>query len=274
MPLREQPGVPARFAPLRAHRPDAQTQEASRHAVGTSSGLHPEDRPYLTDEHQPINRQPVSHDDEDDDRLYDTRLPTSARRYAAPTTMPARTVMRVTRHQGPPPPIQRASRVQAPAYEEPQQAPISQRNGRVHPTVYIGVAMLIMIVGWMALSSLLQWWQVQQDTWHYGTPRTFQIDADVRHGGSSHFLVVNLHGHILITEMQVDALQKTKVYTGPVFSGAGTDLEPATISFQDVNGDGYPDMIIAVGTGRYLLINDHHGFRPATSTDTINGKGI
>jgi hypothetical protein len=273
--MKEQRGVPTTFS-VPTRRAHADDKGAARHSVGTTSGIHPEDRPSLTDErpHQgPINRQAMYQDDQEDDRLYDIRLPTSARRYAAPTTTAARTVMRVTRHQGPPP-IQRASRLQSPVSEEPQLAPIAQRKGGVHFTVYVGVAMLIMIVGWVALSSLMQWWQVQQDTWHYGTPRTFQCDADVRHGGMSHFIVVNLHGHILITEMQVDALQKTRVYTGPVFSGAGTDLEPAAISFQDVNGDGYLDMVIAVGTGRYLLINDHSGFRPATSTDTINGKGI
>jgi hypothetical protein len=268
--MKMQRGVPETF-PVPTQRAHADATGAVRHAVGTSSGLHPEDRPYLTDERHPINRQPVYAEEEDDDRLYDVRVPTSARRYAAPTTSAPRTVMRVTRHQGSPPPMQRASRVQSPVSEEPQQAPISQRKGRLHPTVYIGVAMLVMIVGWMALSSLLQWWQVQQDTWHYGYPRTFQIDADVRHGGISHFIAVNLHGHILITEMQVNNLQKTKVYTGPVFSGAGTDLAPVTIRFQDVNGDGYPDMILAVGTGRYLLINDHSGFRPSTPADKLTG---
>ncbi len=268
--MRVQRGVPATF-PVPTRRAHADTTGAARHSIGTSSGLHPEDRPYQTDQRQPINRQPMSHDDEDDARLYDVRVPTSARRYAAPTTTPPRTVMRVTRHQGPPP-IQRASRAHDSVYEEPQQVPIHQRRRRLHPTVSIGTAMLVMIVGWMALSSLLQWWQVQQDTWHYGMPRTFQIDADVRHGGISHFIVVNLHGHILITEMQVDALQKTKVYVGPVFSGAGTDLQPATIHFQDVNGDGYPDLILAVGTGRYLLMNDHNGFRPSTPADTLTGE--
>jgi hypothetical protein len=269
--MRQQKGVPAIF-PVPIRRAHADTTGTARHSVGTSSGLHPEDHPYLTDERRPVNRQPVYAEEGGDDRLYDVRVPTSARRYAAPTTAPPRTVMRVTRHQGSLS-IQRASRAQAPAYEEPHQAPIGhQRQGRVHPTVYIGVAMLVMIVGWMALSSLLQWWQVQQDTWHYGYPRTFQIDADVRHGGISHFIVVNLHGHILITEMQVDALQKTKVYVGPVFSGAGTDLQPATIHFQDVNGDGYPDLILAVGTGRYLFINDHSGFRPSTPADKLTGE--
>ena len=268
--MKTQKGVPETF-PVPTPRAHANTTGAARHSVGTSSGLHPEDRPYQTDERQPINRQPMYDEEQDDDGLYDVRVPTSARRYAPPTTTAPRTVMRVTRHQGPPP-MQRASRVPCPASEELQQAPMRQSKRRLHPTVYIGTAMLVMLVGWIALSSLLQWWQVQQDTWHYGYPRTFQIDADVRHGGINHFIVVNLHGHILITEMQVDALQKTKVYVGPVFSGAGTDLQPATIRFQDVNGDGYPDPILAVGTGRYLLINDHSGFRPSTPADKLTGE--
>ncbi len=270
--MKTQRGVPATF-PVPTPRAHANTTGAARHSIGTSSGLHPEDRPYQTDERQPVNRQPVYAEDENDDRLYDVRLPTSARRYAAPTTTTPRTVMRVTRHQGPPP-MQRASRVPCPASEEPQQAPMQQSRRRLHPTIYIGAAMLIMLGGYVLVSSLLQWWQVQEDTWHYGYPRTFQIDADVRHGGISHFIVVNLHGHIIITEMQENALQKTKVYAGPVFEGAGTDLAPATISFQDVNGDGYPDMIIAVRTGRYLLINDQSAFRPATPADKVTMGGL
>ncbi len=270
--MREQKGVPATFA-VPQRRAHADTTGAARHSVGTSSGLHPEDRPSLTDERRPINRQPLYADDEDDDRLYDVRLPTSTRRYAAPMTSAPRTMVRVTRHQGPPP-MQRASRAYCPASEEPEQTPLPQRRRRFHPTVYIGTVMLIMIGGWMAVSSLLQWWQIQEDTWHYGYPRTFQTDANVGHGGISHFIVVNLHGHIIITELQENALQKTKVYAGPVFSGPGTDLAPATISFQDVNGDGSPDLIIAVRTGRYLFINDHHAFRPATPADKVTIGGL
>jgi len=269
--MREQKGVPATFS-VPTRRAHADTTGAARHSVGTSSGLHPEDRPYLTDERRPINRQPVYADEEDDDRLYDVRLPTSARRYAAPTTSVPRTMVRVTRHQGPPP-MQRASRASCPASEGPQPAPTPHRR-RFHFTVYLGTLMLIMLAGWVLVSILLQWCQVQQDTWHYGYPRTFQIDADVRHGGISHFIVVNLHGHILITELQENALQKTKVYVGPVFSGPGTDLKPATVHFQDVNGDGYPDMIIAVGSARYLLINDHSGFRPPAPADRLTTGGM
>ena len=210
---------------------------------------------------------------EKDDALYTTRVPRSARRYAPATTPPC-TIVHVTRHAGPPPPIKPASRNQAPAYDESEQAPLRQRLWRLHPSVYIGLSMLVMLIGWIALSSFSQWWQNEQETLHYGYPRTFQIDANVRHGGISHFTVENLDGHIIITEVEVSDLAQVHVYLGPVFSGVGADLQPATISFEDVNGDGYPDMIIAVGAERSVLVNTHTGFRPATTTDTITGKGV
>lgn len=268
--MREQSGVPTTFR--RTHNPDVSTEVASRHGVGTSSGLHPEDRPYLT------NRHPVFNDAEDDDdnaALYTTRLPTSTRRYA-PAMTPSPTVMRVTRHQGPPPSILRASRTKAqvPADSEPEQVAFPQQRWQMHPSVSIGLAMLVMLIGWILFSSLSQWWQFQHDTWTYGYPRTYQIDADVRHGGISHFTVENLDGHILITEVQMSNLAHAHIYEGPIFSGAGADQQPATLSFADVNGDGYPDLILAVGAGRYVLINTHTGFRPSTPTDTITGKGV
>jgi hypothetical protein len=149
---------------------------------------------------------------------------------------------------------------------------MQQAQRRVHWLFYLGAGMMVMFVLWLTASSLSQWWHVQQDTWRYGYPRTFQCDADVKHGGISHFTVENLNGHIFIVESQINNLAETKIYQGPVFEGPGTDLLPATISFQDVNGDGYPDLILAVGTGRYIFINDHTGFRPTTPADKITGE--
>jgi hypothetical protein len=251
--MREQPGVPRNFV-QRAHRADVQTAQRNRVS--------------------PTNRQPIYDDEYDDDAIYTTRLPNSTRRYAAPTTTPSpHTVMRVTTHKGPPP-VQRTSRTQAP-YQEPDLVYAPPEKRRVHGLVYVGIGMVCMVVGWWALSSLAQWWQFQQNNWHYGTPRTFQVDADVRHGGMSHFTVENLNGHILIYEVQLSDMSKPHLYLGPVFSGAGSEFQPATISFEDINGDSYPDMVIAVGTGRYPLINDHSAFRQVNSSDhLISGKGV
>src|SRR5437868_12181949 len=79
------------------------------------------------------------------------------------------------------------------------------RRIRFHWLIFVGVAAIIMIIGWIAFSALASWWQVTQDDWHYGRPRTFQIDAVVGHNDSaanpSHFIALNLNRHIQIIEI-------------------------------------------------------------------------
>lgn len=236
------------------------TRRASRNAAGISQGLHLEDN------------QP---EEGADDALYSTRLSNSTRRYdiAPPKTTPPQTIIRVTKHHGAPSP-QRASRTQARPLLQPKRSPVQQQaQPRQHPwLVPLGIGMISMFVIYSAGNELVSWLQAKHNDWTYGYPRTFQCDASVKHGGISHFTVENLDGHIIITEFQLNNLSKAKMYTGPILTGSGTDQQPATVTFRDVNADGYPDMIIVVSTSRYTFINDHTGFRAATPADKIDGE--
>jgi len=209
----------------------------------------------------------------DEDALYTRRAPSSVRRYVStiPTTTPPRVAIRVTKHQGPPP-IQRASRLTADQQAAAQPAR-PKEHWRPHWLASVGLGMLATLLLAGGLSALLQWWQGQQDALQYGYPRTFQCDQDVRHRGMSHFIAENLNGHIFVIEMQASDLARTKIYQGPTIFGQQTDLQPVTLTFQDVNADGYPDMIVAVNHQRYVFINDHTAFRPATPTDKIERIG-
>ncbi|HZO72573.1 MAG TPA: VCBS repeat-containing protein [Ktedonobacteraceae bacterium] len=209
--------------------------------------------------------------DEEDDALSTRRAPSSVRRYATtfPTSTPPRVAIRVTRHQGPPP-IQRASRLAA-AATQPAARP--KALWRPHWLASVGLGMLATLMLAGILSPLWHWWQGQQDGWQYGYPRTFQCDQDVRHGGVSHFLAENLHGHIIVLEMQPSDLARTRLYQGPTLLGPQADLHPVTLTFEDVNGDGYPDLLITVNEQRYVFINDQTAFRPATPADTIKEGG-
>ena len=113
----------------------------------------------------------------------------------------------------------------------------------------------------MLIAAFLNWWHIHQDDMQYGTPRTFQCDADVGHGGVSHFTVENLHGHIIITEVQVDNPAKAKIYVGPMLTGTDADLAPATITFTDVNGDGIPDMVLTVENTQHVFLGTKDGFQ-------------
>jgi hypothetical protein len=270
---------------------------ASPHRAGHYSGLHPEDQPYQSEEIRDARRtarrpEPVPVDDEfeeeEEDYGVDTgyddppRMPTSVRRYGHVQPASPRTVMRVQYYKSEVP--LRASRTQTQDHRPPKPEPRTMRPQpeperrttaprprpgslpRLHWLVYVGGAMFIMLIGWMALSAFANWWQMTQDTLHYGYPRTFQLDAVVGHSDSathpSHFLALNLHGHIRIIEFPGGDVTRAKVYIGPDLLGPGQDLTPVTLSFKDTSGNGKPDMIVTVGTAHYLYRNAGSTFVP------------
>jgi hypothetical protein len=142
-----------------------------------------------------------------------------------------------------------------------------QRLPRFHWLVWVGLAMLVMLVGWYALTALGTWWQTTHDDWQYGRLRTFQIDANVGHGTASHpdshFIAQNLNRKIIVIEIPGDDPTYARIYLGPTLIGPGEDLTPVTLSFADVNGDGKLDMIIHVSDSQFIFLNTGTGFKAA-----------
>lgn len=241
----------------------------------------------------------LSEDDYDD--VWPTRLPTSSRRYQRVPDVRTETGRRqvdslpiASQQYNAPgstranraviPPRRTATQTSIPAIQGTRQRNIytdeifppntargldSRQRSRFHWLVFIGLAMIVMIVGWFAFSALGNWWQVTQDDWHYGRPRTFQIDAVVGHNDSpsnpSHFIAVNLNRRVIIIELPGGDSSKAKIYNGPILVGQGQDLAPVTLSFQDVNADGVVDMIVNVQDAHFVYINENGTFRPARS---------
>ena len=195
---------------------------------------------------------------DDDEVEYITRLPSSARRYRGippPSTTSSR--LPVPRRASA---IQRASVVQTEGLSSPQR----RFRIQLHPLIHLGIILLFFIGGWWILIQIGTWWQVTQDDWHYGRPRTFQTDAVVGHHDSavnpSHFIALNLNSHILIFEIPGGDASKTEVYVGPTLLGQGQDLVSVTSKFQDVNGDGKPDMILVIGESTIVYLNTGSSF--------------
>jgi hypothetical protein len=147
------------------------------------------------------------------------------------------------------------------------------RRPRLHWLVLVGLTMLLMVIGWMGLLTLANWWQVTQNDWHYGRPRTYQTDAVVGHNDSpanpSHFIVLNLRRHVQIIEFPGGDPSKAKIYIGPTLIGPGQDLAVVTLSFKDVNGDGKPDMILNIQDSHFVFINDNGQYRPARPGENV-----
>ena len=145
---------------------------------------------------------------------------------------------------------------------------------RPHWLVFVGVAMLVMVMGWVVFTAVASWWQTTQDDWHYGRPRTFQTNAIVGHNDSltnpSHFIALNLNRHVEIIEFPGGDGTKARIFIGPTLIGDGQDLAPVTLTFKDVNADGKLDMIINIQDSHFVFINDNGTFRPARTNENIH----
>ncbi|HLH60889.1 MAG TPA: VCBS repeat-containing protein [Ktedonobacteraceae bacterium] len=214
------------------------------HGAGFHDGFHPEDRSYTSTELK--GGQPTYEDeDEVDASYYETRLPTSTRRYRSTDEQEiVRGNKRLVIHREAPPQYRR-------------------RRLRFHWLFFLGLGMFIMISGWWIFTSIGTWWINQQNTWTYGMPRTFQTDAVVGHNDSSvhptHFIALNLNGHIEVIEIPGGDPTHERVYIGPTIFGSNPALTPVTLSFQDVNGDGKVDMLVHVGNQTIVFLNDGKG---------------
>lgn len=210
--------------------------------------------------------------EEDYDDVWPPRLPSSTRRYDVPADQTTWEYMQGNRryifHQGPPPVRQTPPHL-PPKTQQPGQAAYSEEpraRSRAHWMLIFGIGMMAMLALWVLGSTLVNWWTVTQDDWHYGRPRTYQIDAVVGHSDSaanpSHFIALNLNRHVVIIELPGGDAPKARIYSGPPLLGNGQELTPVTLSFKDVNGDGLPDMLVHVQDQTFVMINDHGQFRP------------
>jgi hypothetical protein len=206
--------------------------QSARYAAGTTSGIDFDDLPHQTD-----------------DKVYDTRPPTSVRRYQSrPQPANQSSVIRVTRHNAP---VMRASL-------QPDRAAV-QPGTRLSPrwgVKFLLILFAMMIIGWILISALFNWWRVHQDDVQYGRPRTFQADADVGHGGRSHFTVQNLDGKIIITELPNNDPTRAKFSGAPTLAGSDAALLPATVSFEHMNEDDALDLVLTVANGKYVFLNN------------------
>src|SRR6266566_5466457 len=179
MKLREQIAQQPPYIRRASLPPEEREYTISRHIVGTRSGMHPEDAPYISTtrnrSHAPTTQNYFEIDEEGKEAYAQLPTRTSARRYdLAPY----------------------AGRGERRTEE-------LTRPGK-HPLFTIGICLVILVVFLTAYTLIPPALQKWQDDRMYGYPRTFQTDATVGHGGTEHFLALNNHGTIEVVEIPTD----------------------------------------------------------------------
>jgi hypothetical protein len=181
------------------------------------------------------------------------RTATQARIPALPTTSTAR-IARDEEEQA-----QQSRKTRVPAR-------LHRGARRPHWLFFVGLAMFAMILSWVVVSAVSSWGQTTLNDLRYGRPRTYQTDAVVGHRDSvqnpSHFIAMNLNRHIIVIEIPGGDVSKSVVYSGPTLLGPGQDLTPVTLSFEDINHDGKPDMIMNVQGSQFIFLNEKGTFVP------------
>ena len=254
-------------------------EPASPQYTGHYAGLHDEDTPHVTTSDvrarlAPKQTRPAYEPDE-----YEAgeHMTTIARRYNG-IPMPDGVMYRqgndqVYLHTTP---IQRASRtqVQIPAPKKTDETLVRAKKPRrqFHWLFFVGLALVAMLIGFVALNAFAAWWHIHSDDSTYGRPRTFQIDAVVGHRDSethpSHFIAINLNRHVVIIEIPGGDVSRSVIYSGGELLGDGQDLTPVTLSFSDVNGDGRVDMIVHILDQTIIFLNNGTKFVPPSNLVT------
>jgi hypothetical protein len=144
---------------------------------------------------------------------------------------------------------------------------------------YTLVLLLVIVLVNLIMSPVLSWGRTKLDDIRYGRPRTVQTAAFVGHdetnGLPSHFVAMNLERRVVILEMPGGDASKTRTIIGPYLFGAGEDLTPVLLRFEDVNADKRPDMLVNVKQEEMVYINDaaENGFRIITAEELSRLQG-
>lgn len=201
---------------------------------------------------------------EDDDVLYETRMPSSARRYRVRDTADDPAMHKETSGTG------RLNRERQVSYLRSGGRALKKRGQglsgivRQNPLISLCIGIIIAMLCVMAMNMVTAWWQGYQDNVNYGYPRTSHLEAVVGHNDSisnpTHFIFTNLDCKIQIIEIPGGDPARTRIFQGPTLYGEGCDRIPVTGELQVE--DGKHHLIVHLRDQRIVFENDGKTFHP------------
>lgn len=145
-----------------------------------------------------------------------------------------------------------------------------RRRGGIlaHPLASAALAAVAVLVAYQVVSGAVSWAQLRLDDLRYGYPRSSQLEGYVGFGESNglptHFIALNLHRQIVVLYIAGDDPSHVSTIKGPVLFGENAEYLPVTLRLVDVNGDGYPDLVLSVGQQQLVYLDQPRlaSFRP------------
>lgn len=136
---------------------------------------------------------------------------------------------------------------------------------RLNHIVHVVMLTLAILASYVLVSTVVAWGRVWLDDLHYGRPRTTHLRGFVGHaeerGQPTHFIAVNLQRQVVVLELPGGDPGKVRSLPGPYLFGADEDLTPVSIALNDVDRDGYNDLLINVRDEQVVYLNKDGTFR-------------
>ena len=135
-----------------------------------------------------------------------------------------------------------------------------RRSPRGKPILAVLFAALLLLGGvlfWQ--QAVTPTWSNLQDQWHYGDSHVTQMDADVGHGGMSHFLAEYYQGNIVVIEISLSNPNNTHVYTIAGVWNSESRTPVIQLALQDSTHNGKPDLRISVEGTNFATVLYNNG---------------
>lgn len=153
-------------------------------------------------------------------------------------------------------------------YDSPKKTKlIKQRHfDRYTLMIVVGLALIVMIVGWFVFTLIANWWTNTTDDWKYGNPRTFQTDQFVGQGDSpdhpDHFIAVNTHGQVIVIQLNPQHPELNHTYG---ITTASDPKTPVNLLFRPA-GNTWAMYVVVGDTNPYTVeyVSDGQKFVPAS----------
>lgn len=133
-------------------------------------------------------------------------------------------------------------------HPQPPDFPVTQPS--MHPShhrflVSFAVGMLcIVAMGVLWIMVISPWYQGIANQWQYGDARVAIRTANVGHGGVSRFYACMVNGQVVVVEVMTNTT--AHVFISPSVFGSPQDNRIVTITMEDVNHDGKPDLVLHI----------------------------
>ena len=150
--------------------------------------------------------------------------------------------------------------------------PITERHADTQkwdtPLLSVIVYVLALAAIVVLIGHTITWGQRTVDNVRYGMPRRVHLSGYVGHNDAhampTHFIALNLDGHVSVLEIPGGDIERLTVLPGPYVVGHDGPYVVPELALRDLDSNGHVDLLVTLRGETVVYMNDNGGFRLMT----------